>query len=227
MADGQITRRYAQALYEEARDQGHLSMVDEDVAFLRESLDQAPQLERVLKSPVIPQKKKQGVLESLVKPRVGALTYRFVELLLSKDREEILERMLRAYRTLRDRQEGIVEAEVRTAHPLSEEEGARLEEAVGRITGKPNVRLQTEREPDLIGGVVVRVGDTVYDGSVRHQLASLRDRLVRQADVAEVMNTDPPDSGNAGGDGAPADGGNTGASNAGGSSASESPDEGV
>jgi len=188
MADGQVTRRYAQALCEEARDQGHLSMVDEDVSFLRESLDEAPQLERVLRSPVIPQKKKHGVLDSLLKPRVSAPTYRFVELLLSKDREEMLGPILDAYRALRDRQEGIVEANVRTARPLGEEERTRLEEAVTRITGQPNARLRTERYPDLIGGVVVRIGDTVYDGSVRHQLDNLRERLARQASVNEVVS---------------------------------------
>lgn len=206
MADGQVTRRYAQALYEEARDQGHLTMVDEDVDFLHESLSGAPQLERVLRSPVIPQEKKQGVLDSLVKPRVSELTYRFVELLLSKDREELLGPMFDAYRNLRDRQEGIVEASVRTAHPLSDEERARLEEAVTRITGQPNVRLQTERHPDLIGGVVVRVGDTVYDGSVRHQLESLRERLARQTSVSDAVGDtlEASDaSSNAGGDGAP------------------------
>ena len=187
MADRQVTRRYAQALYEEADRQGHLGQVDEDVDFLRQSLDQAPELGRVLQSPVVPQEKKRGVLESLVKSRVGALTFRFIELLLQKDREEELAPMLEAYRDLRDRQEGIVEATVRTAHALDDQERTRLEEAVAQLTGQPNVRLSVQHQPDLIGGVVVRVGDTVYDGSVRHQLASLHERLAREANVSDAM----------------------------------------
>ena len=187
MADRQVTRRYAQALYEEAERQGHLDQVDQDVDLLRQSLDEAPELARVLKSPVVSSDKKKSVLDHLVKPRVGALTYRFIELLIQKDREELLGAMLRAYRALRDEQEGIVEADVRAAHPLSGEERTRLENAVGRMTGQPNVRLNVSRHPDLIGGVVVRVGDTVYDGSVRHQLASLHERLAHRADVSGAL----------------------------------------
>ena len=189
MADAQVTRRYAQALCEEADRQGHLSQVDDDADLLLKSLDEAPELERVLKSPVVPQDKKRGVLAQLVKPRVSGLTYRFVELLLDKDREEEMGAMLRAYRTLRDRQEGIIEADVRAAQPLDDEARSRLEDAVSRITSLPNVRLNVAHAPDLIGGVVVRVGDTVYDGSVRHQLQSLHERLAHEADVSDALES--------------------------------------
>lgn len=195
MADRQVTRRYAQALYEEADRQGHLSQVDEDVDLLRQSLADAPELARVLKSPVVPQAKKKGVLDSLVKPRIGELAYRFVELLIQKNREEQLADMLEAYRALRDEQEGIVEADVRTARPLKDEERKRLEDAISRMTGQPRVRLSIERHPDLIGGVVVRVGDTVYDGSVRHQLTSLHERLAHRADVSEAVGGNPASAG--------------------------------
>jgi len=194
MADAQVTRRYAQALYEEADRQGHLAQVDEDADLLLKSLDDAPELERVLQSPVVPQDKKRGVLEHLVKPRVSELTYRFVELLLDKDREEQVKAVLTAYRHLRDRQEGIIEADVHAARPLSDEARGRLQDAVSRITGLPNVRLDVAHAPDLVGGVVVRVGDTVYDGSVRHQLQSLYERLVHEADVSGALES--------GGDGA-------------------------
>lgn len=188
MADRQVTRRYAQALYEEADRQGHLAQVDEDVDLLQQSLSEAPELERVLQSPVVPRDKKKDVLDSLVKPRVGGLMYRFVELLVRKDREEQLAGMLAAYRALRDEQEGIVEATVRSAHTLQDEARARLEEAVSQMTGKPKVRLHVERRPNLIGGLVVRVGDTVYDGSVQHQLASLHERLAHRADVSGAFD---------------------------------------
>ena len=199
MADRQVTRRYAQALFEEADRQGHLKQVDQDVDLLRKSLQDAPELERMLKSPVVSQDKKQAVLDSLVKPRVGGLTYRFIEMLLQKDREEQLAEMLTAYHTLRNTQEGIVEADVRTAQPLQDEERARLEEAVTQMTGQPKVHLNVEHHPDLIGGVIIRVGDTVYDGSVRHQLASLHERLAHRANVSDAVAGDaaPADDKNA------------------------------
>lgn len=187
MADRQVTRRYAQALYEEADRQGHLEEVDADVDLLRQSLEEAPALERLLKSPVVPQDKKKAVLDSLVEPRVCALTYRFVELLLRKKRAEAMAGVLAAYRDLRDEQEGIVEASARVAEPLSEDGRRRLEDALVQMTGR-QVRLSLTRDPSLIGGLVVRVGDTVYDGSVQHQLRSLRERLAHHADVSGAMN---------------------------------------
>jgi F-type H+-transporting ATPase subunit delta len=77
---------------------------------------------------------------------------------------------------LRDEQLGVVEARARVAYPLAEAEKAGLVEALKKMSGK-DIRLHVDVEPGLVGGLVVRIGDTVYDGSVRHQLASLRERL--------------------------------------------------
>lgn len=178
MADLTVARRYAQALYEEAEAAGHTAAVDEDVAFIHASMKEAHDLAVALSSPVIPREKKLNVVRALFGERVRPLTLRFLELIVDKGREESIGAILQAYRDLRDRQEGIVEAHARTAQPLGETERAHLVEAIERMTGK-RVRLDVTRDPALIGGVVIRVGDTVYDGSVRHQLASLREQLVR------------------------------------------------
>ena len=84
--------------------------------------------------------------------------------------------MVQAYRALRDEQLGIVEARARVAATLSEDEERVLAQALERVTGA-RVRLKIEHDAGLLGGLVVRIGDTVYDGSVRHQLASLRERM--------------------------------------------------
>jgi F-type H+-transporting ATPase subunit delta len=77
---------------------------------------------------------------------------------------------------LRDRQLGVVEARARVARPLDAAGEQKLTAALEGLTGK-RVRLQVQQDAALLGGVVVRVGDTVYDGSVRHQLESLREQL--------------------------------------------------
>ena len=97
-------------------------------------------------------------------------------MLIEKERIAILPDVLRAYRALRDAEEGVVEATATLALPVSDAGRSQLQEAIERMTGK-RVRLRVEQDPALIGGIIVRVGDTVYDGSFSHQLATLREQL--------------------------------------------------
>lgn len=173
-----VARRYAQALHAEAERQDHLAATDEDVKLLGESLDQTPDLARFFRSPVISREKKKAIVEELFAARVSPLTHRFLQLLVDKERETLLGEVVEAYQALRDEERGIIEVEARTAHDLGAAERQKLSAAVERMTGK-QPRLKVRREPSLMGGLVLRVGDTVYDGSVRHQLASLHEKMRR------------------------------------------------
>lgn len=189
MSQRTVTRRYAAALYEEADATGVLGAVDEDVRMLRESLDSNRPLARVFESPVIPQDKKETILHELLADRVEDLTMRFLHLLIRKDRETLTKTILDQYQVLRDEQRGIVDADVTVARPLTDEERAPLVKALEEKTGK-EIRLHVHVEPDLIGGLVIRIGDRVFDASVRSQLSALHDRL-RDA----TLSTDALDEG--------------------------------
>ncbi len=176
MSQRTVTRRYATALYEEADQAGVLEAVDEDVLMLRRSLESNRKLSRFFESPVIPQEKKDTIVQELLGDRVEGLTVRFLRLLVQKDRETLTKAILDQYQSLRDEHRGIVDAEVTVAHPLSDEDREMLVEALEAKTEK-DIRLHLDEDPDLIGGVVIRIGDRVFDGSVRNQLNMLRDRF--------------------------------------------------
>ncbi len=176
MSNFTIARRYARALYEEAERTGRLESVDDDVALIRDALEASSELVRFFESPVIPRPKKEAVVQALFAERVQPTTLDFLRLLVEKQREDLFPDVVRAYRELRDAQRGIVEARARAAFPLSEAEQTRLAQALEAMTGV-GIRLHVEQDAGLLGGLVVRIGDTVYDGSVRHQLASLRERM--------------------------------------------------
>lgn len=176
MSQRTVTRRYATALYEEADATGVLSDVDDDVQMLRSSLESNRELVRLFESPVIPKEKKDTIIQELLNERVHELLVRFLRLLVRKDRETLTKSVLDQYQSLRDEHKGIVDARVTVAHPLAEDDREALVEVIEEKTGK-DVRLHLEEDPDLIGGVVIRVGDRVFDGSVRNQLNALRDRL--------------------------------------------------
>ena len=175
-------RRYALALTQEAAHTGQADAVDADIVFLGETLAGSRELQLLFQSPVVSRDKKERVLKALFADRVSPLTMRFLDLLVSKQREALIPAVVEAVRGLRDMASGTVEAHVRTAKPLSDAETATLRASLEARTGAP-VRLSVSVRPELIGGLVVRVGDVVYDRSVRHQLDVLREQLGRSAGV--------------------------------------------
>ena len=176
MTNQTVARRYAQAFYEEAVRAQHVERIDEDMALIRETLETSRELVIFFESPIIARQKKHDVVEALFAKRVQPATMNFLRLLIDKKREELFPAVVRAYRALRDEQLGIVEAQARVAFPLSDAERAQLTKALEQMAGT-RIRLMLEQDATLVGGLVVRIGDTVYDGSVRHQLATLRERM--------------------------------------------------
>lgn len=173
MSNLTAARRYARALLEEADRVGLLDEVDDDMQMIRQSLDDVRELSRFVNSPVIPEGRKKSAMKALFENRVTGLTLRFLLLLIEKDRETILSTITDTYRRLRDEQENVVPVQARVAQPLDDEERSRLVERLESMTGQ-QVRLEVEHTPELLGGLVVRIGDTVYDGSVRQKLQNLR-----------------------------------------------------
>lgn len=150
--------------------------MDEDVTFLRGSLESSRDLVNFFRSPIISGQKKAGVVRALFEQKVDRLTLDFLLLLVGNDREDVLGEVLSAYRSMRDEHEGVIDATARVARAMSDADREKLVDALEALTGK-KVRLELNEQSDLIGGVVIRVGDMVYDGSIRHQLERLRDRM--------------------------------------------------
>ncbi len=180
MSDAIVARRYAQALYQEGEAAGKAEVIDEGMVSLHESLDASRELDQFFRSPIIAREKKEAVIGKLFDGKVDPLIVRLMRLLVEKGREDILPAVVRAYADLRDERLGQVEASVKTAMPMEYDETETLRKALEQRTGK-SVRLRIEVEPALIGGVVVRIGDRVFDGSVRHQLTTLREQLAERA----------------------------------------------
>lgn len=180
MSDVLVARRYAQALHEQAERARLTDRVDEDISLIHDTVADSRELAMLFSSPVVSRERKAAALNALFGERVHAQVMGFIDLLVSKRREDLFPEVVRAYRALRDDQLGIVEAAARTARPLTEDEERSVRAALERITGK-RIRLSSRVDTDLLGGIVIRVGDTVYDGSVRNQLTHLREQLASGA----------------------------------------------
>lgn len=137
------------------------------------------QLREVLGDPSIPQEQKVRLLSAIAQ-RLGlsGTVRNFVAVVTGHERLHELREIVDAYLQLADENSGIVEAEVISARPLDEAGRRTLEQGVAQMAGSAQVRATYREDPALLGGAVVKVGSTVYDGSVRGQLEQMRRRMV-------------------------------------------------
>lgn len=177
MTSSIVAQRYAQALYNEAATH---SRVADDVSLLIETLNGSVELVQCLKSPVIPLHKKSVILEALFAERIHAATLRFLQMLVQRGRESLLRIILDQFLILTDEAAGITPVSARVYSNLSRSEKTRLQDVLSTRLNR-TVRLEVTEDPSLMGGIVLKIGDTVYDGSVQHQLSLLQARLQGQA----------------------------------------------
>jgi F-type H+-transporting ATPase subunit delta len=173
-----IANRYARALADVIVERRETSEVVKELIDFERMMDEHSQLRDVFASPVIATERKRGVLDDLL-ARIGPrqTTANFLRLLLSNSRLHDLDQMLRALSRELDTRKNIVSAEITTAREISEQEKAALQRQLKGTTGK-EVRLQFRTDPEIIGGMVTRIGSLVYDGSIRNQLAQMKRRLL-------------------------------------------------
>ncbi len=141
-------------------------------------LAESVELREVLQNPSIPEPQKLKVLDAIA-PRLGLSRpiRNFIALITHHQRLHELHDMITAYSHLADENSGIAEVEITTARPLDEANRRLLEQQVAKLAGEPRVQARYYEDPSLLGGAVVKLGSTVYDGSVRGQLEQMRQRL--------------------------------------------------
>ena len=176
-----LASRYAQALADAVLAPGSTVDARQTVNELRsfEALVHAsPELHHVLLSPAVPTARKRAVVARLAEGTgLSRIVRNFVFVMIDRRRTDLVPEVIEAFETTMDERLGFVRARVASAAPLSEREQAELQQALSQVAGK-QVRCDFAVDESLIGGVVARIGSTVYDGSVRTQLDSLRQRLV-------------------------------------------------
>jgi len=142
-------------------------------------LSASSDLPAVLLSPAVPPARKRAVVSRLAAQLgVSTLVQNFLFVVIDRRRIAMLKDIRQAFETLLDERVGVVRADVSSARELASAQREKIRQQLARATGK-QVRCEFAVDGDLVGGVVVRVGSTIYDGSVRGQLEALRQRLVR------------------------------------------------
>jgi len=176
MSDRSLARRYAQALFMSSREKNMLDQVEKELGLVVDAIDQSEELRQLVERQLIPPRDKIAIFEGLFKGRVSDMTMSFLKLVFEKRRERYLKDMLGEFRGLADSARGVVEVEVRTAMEMTPEQEGQIRKRLAAITGK-DVRLVKKVDRGLIGGIVIKIGDRVYDGSAVNQLQALKKHL--------------------------------------------------
>jgi F-type H+-transporting ATPase subunit delta len=155
-----------------------LNRLEQELAQFVGLFREHPTLERVLLNPIIPVPRKQAAVDALTaRLQVSPLLAKLMALLAARDRLVLLPDLLEAFRERVLDYQKIVRAEVTTTESLPGDRVQAFERSLARLAGQ-TVKLATKVDPSIIGGVVARIGTTVYDGSVTTQLKKMRQRLM-------------------------------------------------
>jgi F-type H+-transporting ATPase subunit delta len=173
---GDRVEGYAAAIFEVARAEGILERVERELFGLLPVLESNEELRRTLSDASIPPERRQAIVEDLLGAKFLPLTASIVSFVVStgraRDLPAIIEKLVE--RSAAERAHAV--AEVRSAVPLSDDQRDRLAKVLSDNLGR-EVEVKVIVDPDVLGGLVARVGDIVIDGSVRHRLEQLKEAI--------------------------------------------------
>jgi F-type H+-transporting ATPase subunit delta len=180
MSSRTAAARYARALFEVAQKEADLGTVEADLTTVVAVAAENPELGRVLGNRSLPDSTRRNIVVAVgQKLGVSAPVGKLLALLADRGRLELLPQVASVFTERLLEHRNVLQADVTTAAPLSAEAVERLGANLSSVTGK-QITMRVTVDPALLGGVVARVGSTVYDGSVRTQLKKMRDQLVAQ-----------------------------------------------
>lgn len=188
MLADQLALKYAQAIYELANEQGIAQQTQEQLQLVTITVAEHDDLSMLMYSPLVPATAKKDTLVKIFGEDLTLNVRNFLLLLIDKRRETILPAIVVEYRKLMNQANNILEALVTTAKPLTDEQNQALAQKLSAIT-KKNMILTHHIDQSIIGGVIIRIGDKLIDGSVVRRLNSLKDALLKN-EVTKIGVTD-------------------------------------
>lgn len=177
MLNLQLARKYSRAIFEIAQEEDKLVEYGKELADVRAGLDSVPEASAFLSNPQVETKAKKELLAKMFAGELSANVSNFLMLLVDKRRIALLAAIEDEYRGLSNEARGILIADVTTAEPAGEAQQQAIRAKIAQVTGK-KVELRLHEDKDIIGGVVVKIGDRRIDGSVAGRLETLKKELL-------------------------------------------------
>jgi len=172
--------QYATALADIALEQGAAGPVRKQLEEFGAAYAESAELRNVLSNPAVERTAKHGVVEKLV-ARLGAsrIVRNFLFVVVDNQRTHLVPEILQSFEDVLRQRQGVAEAEVTSAAELTAPQKTQIQQTLERLTGR-KIQANYSLDAALLGGAVVRIGDTIYDGSVRSRLNQMRARLAAE-----------------------------------------------
>ena len=170
--------RYAQALFQLAGESNTTDAVAADLDRFATMVAESSDLQHLVKSPVFSVEQQVKALDALLsRAGITGLTANFLKLVASKRRLFAVDGMIQGFKALNDAAKGVTRAEVTVAEPLSDANLSTLQAALAQVSGGRSVMVDVKVDPAIIGGLIVKLGSRMVDGSLKTKLNSIRTRM--------------------------------------------------
>ncbi len=186
MKENVLSKRYARALFELARERGILANIHQEIELFNENLRSSPDLRLLLSSQAISKKDKISTIEKLLQDRVSTVFFNFILLLLNKNREVLFPTIAMQFKIFYDKFNKIIHAETITAVPLDSKLTSDLKKILDNAYSG-DVQINNRTDAAILGGIIVNVDGQVYDGSLQSQLARLKFQLTEKSNSHEQL----------------------------------------
>jgi F-type H+-transporting ATPase subunit delta len=178
MAETKVSIRYANSLLDLTSEKNNLEVISKDMELIYTAIDSSKELKRLLESPVVKSEMKQSILSEIFKNKISADSLNFIKFVVDKNREDILDSIIKKFLELRDEKLGLVRVEVKTSFDFTDEQKEKLRKRLENILNK-KAHLSFIIDKTIVGGFIAKVGDTVFDASIKHQLELLRKEFLQ------------------------------------------------
>lgn len=178
MSNAAVANRYAFALFQVANEKQLLNELESEFRVVRDILKQDKDFVSILSSPKLAREKKKQIIQKVFS-NVNPYLMNTLLLLVDRQREEQMAQVANYFIELADAEKGVAEAKVTSVRPLTEDEKKALSQAFSAMLGKKELLIENQVDSNLLGGIKLRIGNRIYDGSLKGKLERLERQLLR------------------------------------------------
>ncbi|WP_442596896.1 F0F1 ATP synthase subunit delta [Neobacillus sp. D3-1R] len=177
MSNSMVAKRYALALFQLSKENNLLTQIEEELRVVKSVLVNSSDLNAVLKSPKVSVAKKKEIIKDSFS-KVNPFVLNTLMILVDRHRDDQIVDVVDQFIELANEEHGIAEAKVYSIRPLTKEESETLSTSFAAKVGKKSLRIENIVDTDLLGGLKIRIGNRIYDGSLRGKLERLERKLL-------------------------------------------------
>ena len=176
MLNIQLASKYTTAIFEIAKDENNLDGYDKDLTRVRSDVFAIPEAVKFFQNPLVPQKAKKDLLVKAFDKEISATVMNFLMLLVDKKRIGVFNEIYDIFTTLKNREQGVLIADVTSAFPLTKKQQDALSKKLATLT-KRKIQIRPHKDASILGGLIVKIGDKRIDGSAAGRLRALQSSL--------------------------------------------------